>query len=64
MIFIIGGIAYILPAIVYLIFGSGETQTWNERPKDKQQSIQSTILTAKIADVKTEVDKRQLSTNM
>lgn len=26
----IGGIAYIVPAFVYAIFGSGEVQSWNE----------------------------------
>lgn len=31
MIFIIGGIAYILPAVIYMVFGSGDCQTWNER---------------------------------
>lgn len=33
--FAIGAVAYILPALVFLVFGSGNVQPWNE-PKAKQ----------------------------
>uniref|UniRef100_A0A1L8DET0 Putative permease of the major facilitator superfamily protein n=2 Tax=Nyssomyia neivai TaxID=330878 RepID=A0A1L8DET0_9DIPT len=33
IIFIIGAIAYITPAIVFMIFGSGVTQSWNDGKK-------------------------------
>lgn len=32
MIFIIGCVAYVVPAIVFIIFGSGNIQKWNEIP--------------------------------
>lgn len=30
-VFAVGAIAYIVPSIVFLLFGSGEIQPWNER---------------------------------
>lgn len=32
IIFVIGSIAYIVPAILFIIFGSGNIQKWNEIP--------------------------------
>lgn len=32
IIFMIGGIAYIVPAILFTFFGSGEIQEWNKIP--------------------------------
>lgn len=35
MIFLIGAAAYIVPAAVFMIFGSGSIQSWNEIPVEK-----------------------------
>lgn len=32
-VFLLGASAYIVTAIVFILFGSGEVQSWNERPK-------------------------------
>lgn len=36
MIFIVGGLAYILPGILFIICGTGKLQKWNE-PKGKRE---------------------------
>lgn len=33
--FTIGAVAYIVPALVFILFGSGEVQPWNEPPAKK-----------------------------
>lgn len=60
MIFLIGAIAYILPAVIYFVIGSGETQSWNERRLNGQQS-QRSVATVKIIDIDI-VDEKELST--
>lgn len=42
IIFIIGAAAYILPAIVFMIFGSGSIQSWNEIPVQNSPEIGQT----------------------
>uniref|UniRef100_A0A1B0DPH8 Major facilitator superfamily (MFS) profile domain-containing protein n=1 Tax=Phlebotomus papatasi TaxID=29031 RepID=A0A1B0DPH8_PHLPP len=43
-VFIVGCVIYVLPALIYMMLGSGETQPWNEplpegeKNKDKQQN--------------------------
>lgn len=41
-IFIIGGIVYILPALFFMIFGSGEVQKWNEGRKSDDKNVVKT----------------------
>jgi MFS transporter, ACS family, solute carrier family 17 (sodium-dependent inorganic phosphate cotransporter), other len=43
-IFAIGAIAYILPALVFAFYGSGDVQKWNstDEQKDKEQEIEKT----------------------
>jgi MFS transporter, ACS family, solute carrier family 17 (sodium-dependent inorganic phosphate cotransporter), other len=40
-VFGIGALVYIIPAIVFIIFGSGEVQKWNEK-KDADNVVQAT----------------------
>lgn len=37
--FTIGAFAYIMPAIVFIIFGSGDVQPWNDPPAKKLADI-------------------------
>lgn len=42
-IFLIGGFVYILPAIFFIAFGSGEVQKWNEKTAErKSKSVENT----------------------
>lgn len=42
-IFMIGAVAYILPALIFAIFGTGKTQKWNdETKKETPAAIQGT----------------------
>lgn len=41
-IFAIGAIAYILPALIYAVYGSGNVQKWNSREEPKEQEIEKT----------------------
>jgi hypothetical protein len=34
----VGAVAYILPAIIFAFFGSGEVQAWNELKNEKRDS--------------------------
>lgn len=53
IIFIIGGIAYILSALIFFIFGSGEIQSWNEyQPKCQRQPVESVKNKIDIDDAK------------
>ena len=36
-IFLIGALVYIAPAIVYMFFGSGEVQKWNQRQEKEDE---------------------------
>lgn len=38
-IFIVGSVLYILPAIIYWIFGSAKVQTWNELPDKEEKNV-------------------------
>jgi MFS transporter, ACS family, solute carrier family 17 (sodium-dependent inorganic phosphate cotransporter), other len=40
-VFGIGALVYIIPAFVFIIFGSGEVQKWNEK-KDTNDVVQAT----------------------
>jgi hypothetical protein len=40
-VFLVGGSAYIFPAIFFIIFGSGDVQLWNERQKLTKNSKQA-----------------------
>lgn len=40
-VFGIGALVYIIPAIIFIIFGSGEVQEWNEK-KDSKDASEST----------------------
>lgn len=35
-IFMIGAVVYILPALLFILFGSGEIQHWNEGHQSKK----------------------------
>lgn len=39
-IFLIGAIAYIAPAIIFMIFGSGKIQYWNDLQKNADSSCE------------------------
>lgn len=41
IIFIIAGVAYIIPAIVFILFGSGNVQSWNENKSASQENVES-----------------------
>lgn len=43
-IFAIGAIAYILPALIYAVYGSGEVQKWNSRQNQQrdEDAVKST----------------------
>lgn len=38
-IFIIGAAAYIVPALVYSVFGSAKTQHWNDATKEEEAAV-------------------------
>lgn len=38
IIFIIAAIAYILPAFIFILFGSGNVQKWNEPTKEQSDN--------------------------
>ena len=38
-VFYIGAAVYIIPALIFLVIGSGEVQKWNE-PKAKKPSLE------------------------
>jgi MFS transporter, ACS family, solute carrier family 17 (sodium-dependent inorganic phosphate cotransporter), other len=40
-VFGIGALAYITPAIIFIIFGSGKVQNWNEKKKT-DETVEST----------------------
>lgn len=50
IIFIIGGIAYILPAFIYFIFGSGERQSWNDHKHLNGENTQRGVSTVNNVD--------------
>lgn len=44
ILFFIGGAVYIMPAIFFIIFGSGNVQEWNEPANTRRRSNKSTKL--------------------
>lgn len=38
MVFIIAAAAYILPAVVFVLFGSGNVQKWNDKSSKNEQN--------------------------
>lgn len=40
----IGAVAYIIPAIFFILFGSGNVQPWNEPPTKKVEDTPTAIL--------------------
>lgn len=49
-IFLIGGAVYIIPALIFMVFGSGEVQPWNtieeeENGKRKESVSKETYMT-------------------
>ena len=40
-VFYIGAAVYIVPALFFIIFGSGEVQKWNEKKDDKEEEAQN-----------------------
>lgn len=44
-IFIIGAFVYILPALFFILFGSGEIQQWNEGRKSNKDDDKSVAKT-------------------
>lgn len=41
IIFIIAAVAYIVPALIFIVFGSGDVQPWNEPNKNKNGEVES-----------------------
>lgn len=37
-VFGIGALVYIIPAIIFIIFGSGEVQEWNNKKQTKDET--------------------------
>lgn len=42
-IFLIGAVAYIIPAVLFMVFGSGNIQPWNEIPVQSLAEAESGV---------------------
>lgn len=43
VIFVIAAIAYIVPAFVFILFGSGQVQPWNESKKTDEKTADDAV---------------------
>lgn len=59
VLFVIGAVAYIIPAIFFILFGSGNVQPWNEPPTKKLDDTPTTIIptTQSIAPISITADQ-------